>query len=141
MYSMQYTGLNKEQERAVNHPGGPLLMAAGAGSGKTRALTSRLKELISRGTPPHQIIAITFTNKAAREMRERVFGKENADPKWHPHFPVPGEPFIGTFHSLGAKILKQEARNFKRTLNFTIYDNDDSLSLVKRICKEMDLER
>lgn len=117
-------------------------MAAGAGSGKTRALTGRLKALIERGTPPHQIVAITFTNKAAREMRERVFGKENADPRWSPQFPAYGEPFIGTFHSLGARILKQEAGHFKRIgSSFTIYDQDDSLSLVKTICKQMDLEK
>jgi len=133
--------LNKDQEAAINHPGGPLLMAAGAGSGKTRALTGRLKALIARGVPPHEIIAITFTNKAAREMRERVFGKENADQRWHPRFPVFGEPFIGTFHSLGARIMKQEAQHFKRTANFTIYDSDDSLSLVKKICKQMDLDK
>ncbi len=133
--------LNKEQEAAINHEGGPLLMAAGAGSGKTRALTGRLKALISRGVPPHEIIAITFTNKAAKEMRERVFGRDNADQKWHPRFPVYGEPFIGTFHSLGARILKQEAQRFKRTASFTIYDSDDSLSLIKKICKQMDLEK
>jgi DNA helicase-2/ATP-dependent DNA helicase PcrA len=133
--------LNKEQEAAINHPGGPLLMAAGAGSGKTRALTGRLKALISKGVPPHEIIAITFTNKAAKEMRERVFGRDNADQKWHPRFPVYGEPFIGTFHSLGARILKQEAEHFKRTPSFTIYDSDDSLSLIKKICKQMDLEK
>lgn len=116
-------------------------MAAGAGSGKTRALTGRLKALIGRGTPPHQIVAITFTNKAAREMRERVFGKANAEPRWSPHFPTYGEPFIGTFHSLGARIMKQEAAHFRRTPSFTIYDQDDSLSLVKLICKQMDLEK
>lgn len=116
-------------------------MAAGAGSGKTRALTGRLKALIERGTPPHEIVAITFTNKAAREMRERVFGKDRADQKWHPRFPVIGEPFIGTFHSLGTRILKQEAHHFQRTASFTIYDDDDSLSLVKQICKQMDLEK
>jgi DNA helicase II / ATP-dependent DNA helicase PcrA len=133
--------LNREQEQAIHHPGGPLLMAAGAGSGKTRALTGRLKALIARGVPPHQIIAITFTNKAAKEMRERVFGRDQAEPRWHPRFPTPGEPFIGTFHSLGARILKQEAAHFKRTPSFTIYDDDDSLSLVKSICKQMDLEK
>jgi DNA helicase-2/ATP-dependent DNA helicase PcrA len=139
--NLMHIPLNKEQEQAINHTGGPLLMAAGAGSGKTRALTGRLKALIERGTPPHQIIAITFTNKAAREMRERVFGIHNADSRWSPNFPVIGEPFIGTFHSLGARILKQEAGHFKRTPSFTIYDSDDSLSVVKKICKEMDLDK
>jgi DNA helicase-2/ATP-dependent DNA helicase PcrA len=133
--------LNKEQQAAIHHASGPLLMAAGAGSGKTRALTGRLKALIERGVPPHEIIAITFTNKAAREMRERVFGAHRGDQTWHPRFPVFGEPFIGTFHSLGARIMKQEATHFGRTPNFTIYDADDSLSVIKKICKEMDLDK
>lgn len=138
---MAHIPLNKAQEQAVSHPGGPLLMAAGAGSGKTRALTGRLKALIERGVPPHEIVAITFTNKAARQMRERVFGKDRADQKWSPSFPVYGEPFIGTFHSLGTRILKQEAQHFKRTSGFTIYDDDDSLSLIKEICKQMELAK
>lgn len=133
--------LNSEQERAVNHPSGPLLMAAGAGSGKTRALTSRLKGLIARGVPPHEIVAITFTNKAAREMRERVFGRERADQKWHPTFPVYGEAFIGTFHSFGAKILKNEAAALGRTAGFSIYDDDDSAGLIKQIIREMQLAK
>jgi DNA helicase II / ATP-dependent DNA helicase PcrA len=133
--------LNEQQQKAVDHISGPLLMAAGAGSGKTKALTSRLKALVGRGIPPHEIVAITFTNKAAREMRERVFGKENADQKWRPNFPVYGEPFIGTFHSFGAKIMKNEAASFGRTRDFTIYDDDDSSGLIKRILKEMELPK
>ncbi len=135
------SNLNPAQEKAVNHPGGPLLMAAGAGSGKTKALTGRLKALIAKGVPPHEIVAITFTNKAAREMRERVFGKEHGDPKWAPSFPTYGEPFIGTFHSLGARLLKQLGHHLKRTQGFSIYDDDDSLSLVKKICKQMELDK
>lgn len=138
---MTHSGLNKEQEKAVMHPGGPLLMAAGAGSGKTKALTSRLKELISRGTLPHEVIAITFTNKAAGEMRKRVFG-ENAEPApWTSRFPVYGHPFIGTFHSLGAKILKQELKLTGRKPGFSIFDSDDSLSLIKKICTALDLPK
>lgn len=138
---MSSSELNKEQEAAVRHPGGPLLMAAGAGSGKTKALTSRLKELINRGTPPHEIIAITFTNKAAKEMRERVFGKDAPEPAWNSKFPTIGIPFIGTFHSLGARILKQELHNVKRRPGFSIFDDDDSLSIIKSICKEMNLAK
>lgn len=138
---MSQIPLNSDQERAVHHPGGPLLMAAGAGSGKTRALTGRLKALIARGIPPHEIVAITFTNKAAREMRERVLGRENAEQKWHPTFPVRGEPFIGTFHSFGARLLKQLASRCGRTPAFTIYDDDDSLSLVKKIAKQLDIDK
>lgn len=137
---MTHSGLNKEQEKAVMHPGGPLLMAAGAGSGKTKALTSRLKELISRGTPPHEVIAITFTNKAAGEMRERVFGTSAKTP-WSSRFPVQGHPFIGTFHSLGAKILNQELAQTGRKSGFSIFDSDDSLSLIKKICTALDLSK
>lgn len=133
--------MNNEQKKAVQHPEGPLLIAAGAGSGKTRALTERLKILITRGTRPEKIVAITFTNKAAKEMRERIFGKEKAALRWSPVFPVPGEPFIGTFHSLGAKILREEIVRFSpRNNRFSIFDNDDSLRIVKKICKTMDLD-
>ncbi len=138
---MSTTGLNKEQEKAVHHPGGPLLMAAGAGSGKTKALTSRLREFIKRGTPAHEIIAITFTNKAAKEMRERVFGKEQSQQRWSPNFPVRGEPFIGTFHSLGARILKQELKIAGHKPGFSIFDADDSLSVIKQIIKDMNLSK
>ncbi len=116
-------------------------MAAGAGSGKTRALTSRLKALIARGIPPHEIVSITFTNKAAKEMRERVFGKERAEMKWTPYFPVYGEPFIGTFHSFGAKLLKNEAALLGRTPAFSIFDDDDSAGIIKQILKAMDLSK
>ncbi len=133
--------LNPDQDRAVNHPGGPLLMAAGAGSGKTKALTSRVKALIAKGVPPHEIVAITFTNKAAKEMRERIFGKDRAEMKWSPHFPIYGEPFIGTFHSFGAKLLKNEGAIIGRTPTFSIYDDDDSGGLIKQILKEMDLSK
>src|SRR3989338_10722699 len=97
--------LNPNQREAVHYAGGPLLMAAGAGSGKTKALTSRLKALVERGIKPEEIIAITFTNKAAEEMRERVFGKNTKKPNGGALI-NPGLPFIGTFHSLGARILK-----------------------------------
>jgi DNA helicase-2/ATP-dependent DNA helicase PcrA len=130
---------NKAQEEAINHFGGPLLMAAGAGSGKTRALTGRLKMLIEKGVRPQEIVAITFTNKAAEEMRQRVFGKDAPKPAWGGPFPTPGIPFIGTFHSFGARIVKEEAVHLGRTKNFTIFDDDDSLSIIKKIAKQMDL--
>lgn len=134
--------LNEQQRRAVEHPGGPLLIIAGAGSGKTRALTSRLKHLIEQKVPPHEIIAITFTNKAAKEMRIRVFGADQAEPKWSSRFPVFGRPFIGTFHSLGMRILKEDIDlAFKRNKSFSIYDDKESLSVVKKILKEMDLSK
>jgi len=134
--------LNNEQQKAVEHPSGPLLLAAGAGSGKTRALTARLQAIVDRGVAPEKIIAITFTNKAAKEMRTRVFGLENADAKWNPRFPVPGKPFIGTFHALGAKILRTEIIHFApRTDRFSIYDGDDSMKVVRAVCKAMDLNK
>ena len=118
--------LNLKQLEAVRHEDGPLLIAAGAGSGKTRTLTSRIIHLIESGVRPENILAITFTNKAAKEMRTRIedykIKTENC--------------FVGTFHSFGAKILRQEHRHFNRTKNFTIFDNDDSLSLLKKNIKK-----
>ncbi|MBI2024510.1 MAG: UvrD-helicase domain-containing protein [Candidatus Harrisonbacteria bacterium] len=119
--------LNPNQKEAVEYSGGPLLIAAGAGSGKTKTLTNRLAWLIKNGAPPANIIAITFTNKAAKEMAERIS--------------VPSETFIGTFHSLGARILKKEAKFAKRAPSFTIFDDDDSLSLIKKLMKEMNLSK
>lgn len=119
--------LSPEQKKAVEHKGGPLLIAAGAGSGKTHTLTNRLVYLLKSGIKPENIIAITFTNKAAKEMRNRT-----------PNFL---SLFIGTFHSLGARILKEEAKLVNRTKNFTILDEDDSLSLIKEILKELNLAK
>src|SRR3989338_469650 len=125
--------LNNRQLEAVKHPDGPLLIVAGAGSGKTKTLTSRLTHLIESGINPKNIIAITFTNKAANEMRNRVTNLELRTPNF--------EPFIGTFHSLGAHILKREAKLLKRTSAFTIFDNDDSLSLIRKIMKDSDVSK
>jgi len=125
--------LNEEQKGAVFAPEKPLLMVAGAGTGKTRTLTSRLIYLILKGVPAHKICALTFTNKAAREMLERVLGIE------YPVFREGKErsqPLITTFHSLGARILRKEARRLGRDFNFVIFDNDDSLRLVKKIAKD-----
>lgn len=124
--------LNKEQEVAVlSKEQEPLLIVAGAGTGKTRALTSRVLFFLSSGVSPYKICAITFTNKAAREMRERVLGKASKGS-------FSDEPFIGTFHSLGAKILREEAGAFRRTPGFTIFDEQDSFSLMKKTLKEAD---
>ncbi|NCN52918.1 UvrD-helicase domain-containing protein [Candidatus Wolfebacteria bacterium] len=119
--------LNEIQQKAVTHKEGPLLIAAGAGSGKTRTLTSRLNHLLESGIKPENIIAITFTNKAAKEMLSRVSKNKPLGFKL---------PFIGTFHSLGVRILKREARQVGRTHAFTIFDEDDSLALIKKILKE-----
>lgn len=123
--------LNEEQKKAVLAPQRPLLIVAGAGTGKTKTLTSRLIYLILRGVPAFKICALTFTNKAAREMEERV---QSALPQ---RLARPSDgPLLATFHSLGARILRKEAKFLKRDFNFVIYDNDDSLRLVKKIAKD-----
>ncbi len=117
--------LNPQQAAAVRHPGGPLLVLAGAGSGKTRVLTARIAHLIQeRGVAPSRIFAVTFTNKAAGEMRARVATLLGADPRglW-----------IGTFHALSARLLRREAAHLGFGPNFTIYDQDDSESFIKRL--------
>ncbi|MBI2035348.1 MAG: UvrD-helicase domain-containing protein [Candidatus Liptonbacteria bacterium] len=120
--------LNKKQMEAVESPEGPLLIVAGAGSGKTRTLTSRLQYLLSKNINPSSIIAITFTNKAADEMRGRV-----------QKFIGSNQPFIGTFHSLGARILRRETASLGRGANFSIFDSDDSLSAIKKTIKTLAL--
>jgi DNA helicase-2/ATP-dependent DNA helicase PcrA len=120
--------LNPAQQAAVEHPGGPLLVLAGAGSGKTRVLTARIAHLVkARGVLPSRIFAVTFTNKAAGEMRTRVAALLGADPKglW-----------IGTFHSLSARLLRREAPLLGFGPNFTIYDEDDSQALIKRLLEQ-----
>src|SRR5438552_1647088 len=117
--------LNPAQRDAVEHPGGALLVLAGAGSGKTRVLTARIAHLITKlGVAPQRIFAVTFTNKAAGEMRSRIAQLLGADPRglW-----------IGTFHSLSARLLRREAPLLGFRPNFTIYDADDSEALVKRL--------
>jgi DNA helicase-2/ATP-dependent DNA helicase PcrA len=117
--------LNPAQREAVEHVHGPLLVLAGAGSGKTRVLTTRIANLIDRhGVPPERIFAVTFTNKAAGEMKHRIGRLLGRDPSglW-----------IGTFHSLSARLLRREAELLGFTRRFTIYDEDDRLSLIKRL--------
>ena len=118
-------GLNDAQREAVLHYEGPMLVLAGAGSGKTRVLTTRIARLIEHhGVDPSRILAVTFTNKAAGEMRERIARLLGEEPKGM---------WSGTFHAIGARILRANARFAGRTPAFTIYDEDDSLSLIKRI--------
>ena len=110
--------LSRSQLEAVQYGEGPMLIVAGAGSGKTRTLTQRLVHLVNTGVPARRILAITFTNKAAEEMHSRIKSRV---------------PFIGTFHSFGAKILRKEARPLGRTKNFVIFDADDSLKIIKKL--------
>jgi DNA helicase II / ATP-dependent DNA helicase PcrA len=124
-------GLNQPQQEAVQHINGPLMIIAGAGSGKTRVLTYRTAHLIEKGVDPFRILLLTFTNKAAGEMRQRVekvIGS-NAKNLW-----------MGTFHSVFAKILRFEAEHLNYTSNFSIYDTDDSKSLIRSIVKERGLD-
>lgn len=124
--------LNDVQREAVTCTEGPSLVIAGAGSGKTRVLTYRIAFLLSQGVNPRSILALTFTNKAAKEMRERIgrlIGTEAAAKIW-----------MGTFHSIFARILRQEAQNIGFESNFTIYDPSDCKSLIKTILKEMNLD-
>jgi ATP-dependent DNA helicase UvrD/PcrA len=120
--------LNPAQREAVEHVQGPLLVLAGAGSGKTRVLTMRIAALIDRhGVPPQRIFAVTFTNKAAGEMKERIGRLLQRDPSglW-----------IGTFHALSARLLRREAELLGFTRRFTIYDEDDRLSLIRRLMEQ-----
>jgi len=118
-------GLNPAQREAVLHFEGPMLVLAGAGSGKTRVLTTRIARLIEHhGVDPSRILAVTFTNKAAGEMRERIARLLGEEPKGM---------WSGTFHAIGARILRSSAPQVGRTSSFTIYDEDDSLGVVKRL--------
>lgn len=124
-------GLNDAQRDAVETLTGPVLILAGAGSGKTKTLTHRIANLIEQGVSPYEILALTFTNKAAREMRERLaglLGMENS---------FSFMPWMGTFHSICVKILRIEAANVGLSSSFTIYDSDDRLALIKRAMKEL----
>jgi DNA helicase-2/ATP-dependent DNA helicase PcrA len=117
--------LNPAQREAVEHNNGPMLVLAGAGSGKTRVLTSRVARLISEGhARADQILAVTFTNKAAGEMKERV-ARALGNP--------PAGMWIGTFHAIGARMLRRDPEKVARTNAFTIYDEDDTLAIVKRL--------
>jgi len=121
--------LNNEQKKATMHREGPCLVMAGAGSGKTKVLTCRIANLIESGIYSSNILAITFTNKAAKEMKERVkslVGETKA--------------FIGTFHSFGLKIIRENPEIFGLTKHFSILDSDDSLSVIKKILKEKNLD-
>jgi DNA helicase-2/ATP-dependent DNA helicase PcrA len=125
-------GLNEEQRRAVESLDGPVLILAGAGVGKTRVLTTRIAHIVSTGRArAHEILAVTFTNKAAREMRQRVAvfsGSEQA------------MPWLGTFHSVGAKILRMHAELVGLRPNFTILDTDDQLRLLKQLLQAQNLD-
>ena len=126
-----FNKLNDKQKEAVMHVDGPCLVLAGAGSGKTKVLTERIVNLINNGVSPYNILAITFTNKAAREMRERVYNSIEEEAN---------KIFIGTFHSLGLKIVRENASVIGYSNNVTILDRDDVNTLIKRFMKELNLD-
>ena len=127
---MNLDNLNKQQKEAVTHIDGPMLVLAGAGSGKTKVLTSRIAYLIENGVNPRNILAITFTNKAAKEMKDRVVNLIGSSANYIQ---------ISTFHSLGLKMIKENYNILGYDKNFTILDSDDTLTVVKKIIKEMNL--
>ncbi len=122
---MDLTNLNELQRKAVLHNEGPCLVIAGAGSGKTKVLTTRIANLVLNGIPSYNILAITFTNKAAKEMKERL---EKLVPE--------NNAFVGTFHSFGLRIIRENTDSLNMTSNFTILDSDDVGTLIKKIIKE-----
>jgi DNA helicase-2/ATP-dependent DNA helicase PcrA len=125
------TKLNLEQQRAVDTTEGPVLIIAGAGSGKTRVITHRILNLIKNGVDPRSILAITFTNKAAKEMRDRVSALLSEDNMLNKPVSFNEKPFISTFHALGVFIIKENAGLLGLTRHFTIYDRSDSKRAVK----------
>ena len=134
MLNLEYLkNLNNKQLEAVSYLDGPLLIVAGAGSGKTRVLTSKIAHIIKKKKAfPNQVLAVTFTNKAAKEMLLRVnkiLKKEAIGLSW-----------IGTFHSISAKILRKHAKAVNLNYNFTIVDQDDQIRLIKNICKDENID-
>ena len=134
MLNLEYLdGLNEKQKEAVFYLDGPLLIVAGAGSGKTKVLTSRIAHIINnKKAYPNQILAVTFTNKAAKEMQDRVSKilKKKAI----------GLSWLGTFHSICAKLLRKHAQAVGLNANFTIIDQDDQIRLIKNICKSENID-
>ena len=129
---MDFKNLNSKQKDAVETIGGPILVFAGAGSGKTRVLTHKIANLIEEvGLPPKNILAVTFTNKAAQEMKSRVIKLVNTD--------ITGIS-IGTFHSVSAQLLRKNIHKIGYENTFTIYDQQDCRTVVRKIIKDMDLD-
>ncbi|MEG0271314.1 MAG: UvrD-helicase domain-containing protein, partial [Clostridia bacterium] len=128
---MNLDGLNPQQRKAAETLDGPVLILAGAGSGKTRALTYRIANLIDHGIAPWNILAITFTNKAAKEMRNRVSSLVGSKGE---------EVWVSTFHALCARILRRDIEKLGYTRSFTIYDDDDQTSVIKDLMKHFSID-
>ena len=134
MLNFEYLkNLNKEQKEAVSYLDGPLLIVAGAGSGKTKVLTSRIAHIIKRKKAyPNQILSVTFTNKAAQEMQNRVSNMLKKE--------AIGLSWLGTFHSVSAKLLRKHASAVSLNSNFSIIDQNDQIRLIKNICKSENID-
>jgi DNA helicase II / ATP-dependent DNA helicase PcrA len=132
--------LNDAQQKAVDTTEGPVLIIAGAGAGKTRVITHRILNLIKKGVTPHNILAITFTNKAAKEMRERVNHLLAEDKTLNIPISMSERPFVSTFHALGVHIIKENARLLGLTRHFTIYDRSDSRRAIKQAMEQCSVD-
>ncbi|MEN9621601.1 MAG: hypothetical protein RLZZ67_35 [Candidatus Parcubacteria bacterium] len=132
--------LNDQQKEAVRKTEGPVLILAGAGAGKTKTITYRILHLIKQGVKPSGVLAITFTNKAAKEMRERVFKLIQEDKGLNVPISFTERPFVSTFHSLGVHIIKENAQRLGLTRHFTIFDRSDSRRAVKNALEELGLD-
>jgi DNA helicase II / ATP-dependent DNA helicase PcrA len=131
MSAFSSSNLNSEQQKAVEATEGPVLILAGAGAGKTKTIVERVKHLVRKGVAPSSILAITFTNKAAKEMRERIERGLEQDPVLNRPVSLMERPFVSTFHSLGVHILREHAQLAGLRRTFTIFDRDDSKKAVK----------
>ena len=137
---MSSSTLNQNQQEAVLHTEGPLLILAGAGAGKTKTITERIVEIIKKGNDPRSVLAVTFTNKAAKEMRERIIQRleeEHIIEKENPYHPV---PTIKTFHSLGLMLLSEQSEKLGLLKHPTILDSSDSLSIIKKAVEQLGID-
>ncbi|OHA90064.1 MAG: hypothetical protein A3F53_01710 [Candidatus Zambryskibacteria bacterium RIFCSPHIGHO2_12_FULL_48_10] len=132
--------LNSEQKRAVEATEGPVLILAGAGAGKTKTITERIRHLVHSGVAPSNILAITFTNKAAKEMRDRISARLASDPDINRPISMSERPFVSTFHSLGVHILREHAGKAGLKKHFSIFDRDDSKKTVKEAIVSIGLD-
>ncbi|MDP2641934.1 MAG: UvrD-helicase domain-containing protein [bacterium] len=133
-------GLNSQQQKAVLSTDGPVLVLAGAGAGKTKTITERIRHIIHTGTAPSSILAITFTNKAAREMRERVEQRLREDAHLNLPVSMTERPFVSTFHSLGVHILREQSVKAGIKRHFAIFDRDDSKRAIKEVLLSIGLD-
>ncbi len=132
--------LNEQQKEAVLHTEGPLLILAGAGAGKTKTITERIVEIVKKGTDPRNILAVTFTNKAAKEMRERIIKRLEDEHVIEKENPYHHTPLIKTFHSLGILLLREQSEKIGLPKYPTIVDGADSLSLIKQALEKLSLD-